>query len=158
MDTQAFQHLLSLFPQLTMRQRRLRNMNSLPLTQITSLAAQLPACRMLPHCPGRGYAVGPGVGRGLRRYRATKQVAHQFRSPRRLWLDSSSPKAQMLGRLRPGLIDSHGDRPTGCRPCGVCKKHRLLVASPLPGAMAAKVTRRHGKVSSRLMRPSSDAV
>ncbi len=45
MDTQAFQHLLSLFPLLTLRQRRLAQQELTTPHPVTSLAAQLPACQ-----------------------------------------------------------------------------------------------------------------
>ncbi|NEY07717.1 IS1595 family transposase, partial [Aeromonas rivipollensis] len=41
MDTQAFQHLLSLFPLLTLRQRRLAQHELTAPHPITSLATQL---------------------------------------------------------------------------------------------------------------------
>ncbi|HHQ4642121.1 TPA: IS1595 family transposase, partial [Aeromonas veronii] len=45
MDTPAFQHLLSLFPQLTLRQRRVAQQE---FHTITSLNSQLPACSGCP--------------------------------------------------------------------------------------------------------------
>ncbi|MCF7693292.1 IS1595 family transposase, partial [Aeromonas hydrophila] len=50
MDTQAFQQLLSLFPLLTSRQRRLAQHELTTPHPITSLATQLPACQCCPHC------------------------------------------------------------------------------------------------------------
>ncbi|MBL0562045.1 IS1595 family transposase, partial [Aeromonas hydrophila] len=44
MDAQAFQQLLSLFPLLTLRQRRLAQHELTTPHSITSLATQLPAC------------------------------------------------------------------------------------------------------------------
>ena len=54
MDTQAFQHLLSLFPQLTLRQRRLAHhelsplIPSLRLPLIYRIAAVVPIVRLRP--------------------------------------------------------------------------------------------------------------
>ncbi|MFM5615963.1 IS1595 family transposase, partial [Aeromonas veronii] len=50
MDTPAFQHLLSLFPQLTLRQRRVAQQELTAPHTITSLNTQLPACSGCPHC------------------------------------------------------------------------------------------------------------
>ncbi|MFB2925916.1 IS1595 family transposase, partial [Aeromonas hydrophila] len=70
MDTQAFQHLLSLFPLLTLRQRRLAQQELTTPHPITSLAAQLPACQCCPHCQAEATQLAPwGWSRGLRRYR-----------------------------------------------------------------------------------------
>ncbi|HHQ4562396.1 TPA: IS1595 family transposase, partial [Aeromonas veronii] len=48
MDTPAFQHLLSLFPQLTLRQRRVAQQELTAPHTITSLNTQLPACSGCP--------------------------------------------------------------------------------------------------------------
>ncbi len=70
MDTPAFQHLLSLFPQLTLRQRRVAQQELTAPHAITSLNAQLPACRGCPHCHADADQLAPwGWSRGLRRYR-----------------------------------------------------------------------------------------
>ncbi|MFQ2132448.1 IS1595 family transposase, partial [Aeromonas hydrophila] len=70
MDTQAFQHLLSLFPLLTLRQRRLAQQELTTPHPITSLATQLPACQCCPHCQAEATLLAPwGWSRGLRRYR-----------------------------------------------------------------------------------------
>ncbi|EPC3543647.1 IS1595 family transposase, partial [Aeromonas hydrophila] len=70
MDTQAFQHLLSLFPLLTLRQRRLAQQELTTPHPITSLATQLPACQCCPHCQAAATLLAPwGWSRGLRRYR-----------------------------------------------------------------------------------------
>ncbi|MCC0180071.1 IS1595 family transposase [Aeromonas hydrophila] len=70
MDTQAFQHLLSLFPLLTLRQRRLAQQELTTPHPITSLATQLPTCQCCPHCQAEATQLAPwGWSRGLRRYR-----------------------------------------------------------------------------------------
>ena len=70
MDTQAFQHLLSLFPQLTLRQRRLAHHELSTPHPVTSLATHLPDCRCCPHCQAEAAQLAPwGWSRGLRRYR-----------------------------------------------------------------------------------------
>ncbi|QGZ71164.1 IS1595 family transposase [Aeromonas hydrophila] len=70
MDTQAFQHLLSLFPLLTLRQRRLAQQELTTPHPITSLATQLPVCQCCPHCQAEATQLAPwGWSRGLRRYR-----------------------------------------------------------------------------------------
>ncbi|TNH93000.1 IS1 family transposase, partial [Aeromonas sobria] len=70
MDTPAFQHLLSLFPQLTLRQRRVAQQELSAPHTITSLNTQLPACSGCPHCQADANQLAPwGWSRGLRRYR-----------------------------------------------------------------------------------------
>ncbi|RWS46077.1 IS1595 family transposase, partial [Arcobacter venerupis] len=70
MDTPAFQHLLSLFPQLTLRQRRVAQQELMEPHTIASLNAQLPACSGCPHCQADVAELAPwGWSRGLRRYR-----------------------------------------------------------------------------------------
>ncbi|WP_429182465.1 transposase, partial [Aeromonas rivipollensis] len=70
MDTQAFQYLLSLFPLLTLRQRRLAQHELTAPHPITSLATQLPPCQCCPHCQAEAAQLAPwGWSRGLRRYR-----------------------------------------------------------------------------------------
>ncbi|BCO14985.1 hypothetical protein RIMD111065_33410 [Aeromonas hydrophila] len=70
MDTPAFQHLLSLFPQLTLHQRRVAQQELTAPHAITSLNTQLPACRGYPHCHADAAQLAPwGWSRGLRRYR-----------------------------------------------------------------------------------------
>ncbi len=70
MDTPAFQHLLSLFPQLTLRQRRVARQELISPHPITSLNTQLPACSGCPHCQAETAQLAPwGWSRGLRRYR-----------------------------------------------------------------------------------------
>lgn len=68
MDTQAFQHLLSLIPRLTLRQGRLAQHElTMPHHFACHSTASLP---LLPPLSGRGYPIGPhGWNRGLRRYR-----------------------------------------------------------------------------------------
>ncbi len=55
MDTQAFQQLLSLFPSLTLRQRRLVQHE---LTPHHLAGHSTPRMPMLPSLPGRGHTVG----------------------------------------------------------------------------------------------------
>ena len=70
MDTQAFQHLLSLFPQLTLRQRRLVEHELTTPHPITSFFTQLQACGCCPHYQAKAAQVTFwGGNRGLRRYR-----------------------------------------------------------------------------------------
>ncbi|MGL5708743.1 MAG: IS1595 family transposase, partial [Aeromonas sp.] len=70
MDTPAFQHLLSLFPQLTLRQRRVAQRELATPHTITSLNSQLPVCSGCPHCQADVTQLAPwGWSRGLRRYR-----------------------------------------------------------------------------------------
>jgi len=54
MDTPAFQHLLSLFPQLTLRQHCVAQQELTAPHTITSLNSQLPACNGCPHCQPLG--------------------------------------------------------------------------------------------------------
>ena len=69
MDTPAFQHLLSLFPLLTLRQRHVAQQELTAPHTITSLNTQLPAC-CCPHCQADVAQLAPwGGSRGLRRYR-----------------------------------------------------------------------------------------
>ncbi|RWT35756.1 IS1595 family transposase, partial [Aeromonas caviae] len=70
MDTPAFQHLLSLFPLLTLRQRRVAQHELAAPHPITSLHAQLPTCCGCPHCQADATQLASwGWSRGLRRYR-----------------------------------------------------------------------------------------
>ncbi|MFB2828489.1 IS1595 family transposase, partial [Aeromonas jandaei] len=67
MDIPAVQHLLSLFPQLTLRQRRVAQQELTAPHAITSLNTQLPACRGCPHCHADSAPLAPrGWRRGLR--------------------------------------------------------------------------------------------
>ena len=63
MDTPAFQHLLSLFPQLTLRQRRVAQQELTAPHTITSLNTQLPAC-CCPHCQADVAQLAPWGGVG----------------------------------------------------------------------------------------------
>ena len=101
-----------------MRQRRLAQHELTTPHPITSLAAQLPACRCCPHCQAEATQLAPlGWSRGLRRYRCKQVCAPVPFSPRRLWPDFARHNA---GRLRPGLIDGLTVRQAAVR-CGVCK-------------------------------------
>lgn len=69
MDTQAFQHLLSLFPLLTLRQRRVAQHELTAPHPMTSLATQLPASSCCPHCQADAANLAPwGWRRMLERY------------------------------------------------------------------------------------------
>lgn len=132
MDTQAFQQLLSLFPLLTLRQRRLAQQELTTPHTITSLATQLPVCQCCPHCQAEATQLAPwGWSRGLRRYRC------------KLCLRTSSVLTNTpLARLRKpqcwedyaqALIDGLTVRQAALR-CGVGKntaflwRHRFLKA------------------------------
>lgn len=130
MDTQAFQHLLSLFPLLTLRQRRVAQHELTAPHPMTSLATQLPTSSCCPHCQADAANLAPwGWSRGLRRYRC------------KLCLRTSSVLTNTpLARLRKAacwedyaqaLIDGLTVRQAAIR-CGVCKntaflwRHRFL--------------------------------
>lgn len=132
MDTPAFQHLLSLFPLLTLRQRRVAQHELAAPHPITSLHAQLPTCCGCPHCQADATQLAPwGWSRGLRRYRC-KQCRRT----------SSLLTKTPLARLRKAehwedyaqaLIEGLTVRQAAVR-CGVCKntaflwRHRFLKA------------------------------
>ncbi len=132
MDTPAFQHLLSLFPLLTLRQRRVAQHELAAPHPITPLHAQLPTCCGCPHCQADATQLAPwGWSRGLRRYRC-KQCRRT----------SSLLTKTPLARLRKAehwedyaqaLIDGLTVRQAAVR-CGVCKntaflwRHRFLKA------------------------------
>ncbi|ATM01010.1 IS1595 family transposase [Aeromonas sp. CA23] len=132
MDTQAFQHLLSLFPQLTLRQRRLAQHELTTPHPITSLATQLPACQCCPHCHAEAAQLAPwGWSRGRRRYRCkqclrTSSVLTQTPMAR-------LRKAQCWEDYAQALIDGLTVRQAALR-CGVGKntaflwRHRFLKA------------------------------
>ena len=62
MDTPAFQHLLYLFPQLTLRQCRIvRHELSEPRSS-TALYTPLPICRICPHCQADAEILLLGTG------------------------------------------------------------------------------------------------
>ena len=131
MDTQAFQHLLSLFPLLTLRQRRLAQQELTTPHPITSLATQLPACQCCPHCQAEATQLAPwGWSRGLRRYRC-KQCR------RTSSLLTKTPmarlrKAECWEDYAQALIDRLTVRQAGSRSLWSQQEHRLLVASPFP--------------------------
>ena len=152
MDTQAFQHLLSLFPQLTMRQRRLAQHELTTPHPITSLAAQLPACRCCPHCQAEATQLAPwGWSRGLRRYRC-KQCLRTSSVLTKTPL-ARLRKAQCWEDYAQALIDGLTVRQAAVR-CGVCKNTAFLWRHRFLKAMVSHQAAREG-VSSRLMRPSS---
>ncbi|WP_410488962.1 IS1595 family transposase [Aeromonas hydrophila] len=132
MDTQAFQHLSSLFPLLTLRQRRLAQHELTTPHPLTSLATQLSACQCCPHCQAEATQLAPwGRSRGLRRYRCklclrtssvlTKTPLARFRKPQ-YWEDYAQ-----------ALIDGLTVRQAALR-CGVGNntaflwRHRFLKA------------------------------
>ncbi len=130
MDTQAFQHLLSLFPLLTLRQRRLAQQELTTPHPITSLATQLPTCQCCPHCQAEATQLAPwGWSRGLRRYRCkqclrtcsvlTNTPLARLRKPQ-CWEDYAH-----------ALIDGLTVRQAALR-CGVCKNTAFFMAPPLP--------------------------
>ncbi len=132
MDTQAFQHLLSLFPSLTSRQRRLAQQELTTPHPITSLATQLPVCQCCPHCQAEATQLAPwGWSRGLRRYRCkqclpTSSVLTKTPMAR-------LRKAQCWEDYAQALIDGLTVRQAALR-CGVGKntaflwRHRFLKA------------------------------
>jgi len=66
MDTPAFQHLLSIFPQLNLCQRRVAQQELTAPHAITYLNAQLPACRGCLHCHADAAQLAPwGWSRGV---------------------------------------------------------------------------------------------
>ena len=81
MDTQAFQHLLSLFPLLTLRQRRLAQQELTPPSPHHLVGHSTSRMPMLPSLPGRGHTVG-SLGLVSRAAPLSLQAvsAHQFRS------------------------------------------------------------------------------
>ncbi|MCE9945813.1 IS1595-like element ISAeme10 family transposase [Aeromonas rivipollensis] len=132
MDTQAFQHLLSLFPLLTLRQRRLAQHELTAPHPITSLATQLPPCQCCPHCQAEAAQLAPwGWSRGLRRYRC-KQCLRTSSVLTKTPL-ARLRKAQCWEDYAQALIDGLTVRQAAVR-CGVCKntaflwRHRFLKA------------------------------
>jgi transposase-like protein len=76
MDTQAFQHLLSLFPQLSVRQRNSAQQELQRPSQHAQITTLLPDCPECPHCQAKPDLLAPwGWSRDLRRYRC-KQCLH----------------------------------------------------------------------------------
>ncbi|RQM62732.1 IS1595 family transposase, partial [Aeromonas enteropelogenes] len=74
----AFQHLLSLFPQLTLRQRRVARQELMSPHPITSLNTQLPACSGCPHCQAETAQLAPwGWSRGLRQRGLPRPPRHR---------------------------------------------------------------------------------
>lgn len=145
MDTQAFQHLLSLFPFLTLRQRRVAQHELTAPHSITSLANQLPASRCCPHCQAEAIQLAPwSWSRGLRRYRC-----------KQCWRTSSVLTNTPLARLRKApcweayaqaLIEGLTVRQAAIR-CGVCKNTAFLWRHRFLKAMAThQATREEGIV------------
>ena len=145
MDTQAFQHLLSLFPQLTLRQRRLAHHELSTPHPVTSLATHLPDCRCCPHCQAEAAQLAPwGWSRGLRRYRCkqcqrTSSVLTKTPMARLRKADCWEEYAQ-------ALIEGLTVRQAAAR-CGVAKNTAFLWRHRFLKAMAAhQATREEGIV------------
>lgn len=126
---QAFQHLLSLFPLLTLRQRRLAQHELTAPHPITSLATH---CQCCPHCQAEAAQLAPkGWSRGLRRYRC-KQCLRTSSVLTKAPL-ARLRKAQCREDYAQALIDGLTVRQAAAR-CGVCKntaflwRHRFLTA------------------------------
>ncbi|CAJ1850242.1 IS1595 family transposase ISAs23 [Aeromonas hydrophila] len=132
MDTPVFQHLLSLFPQLTLHQRRVAQQELTAPHVITSLNTQLPACSGSPHCQADVTQLAPwGWGRGLRRYRC-KQCLRTSSVLTKTPL-ARLRKAQCWEEYAQTLIEGLTVRQAAMR-CGVSKntaflwRHRFLRA------------------------------
>lgn len=152
MDTQAFQHLLSLFPQLTLRQRRLAQNELSTPHPVTSLVTQLPACSCCPHCQADAAQLAPwGWSRGLRRYRCKQCL-------RTCSILTKTPmarlrKAECWEEYAQALIDGLTVRQAAAR-CGVCKNTAFLWRHRFLKAMAShQATREEGIVE--VVKPSS---
>ncbi|WP_393936448.1 helix-turn-helix domain-containing protein, partial [Aeromonas rivipollensis] len=142
MDTQAFQHLLSLFPQLTLRQRRLAQYELTAPHPITSLATQLPPCQCCPHCQAEAAQLAPwGWSRGLRRYRC-KQCLRTSSVLTKTPL-ARLRKAQCWEDYAQALIDGLTVRQAAAR-CGVCKNTAFLWRHRFLKAMASHQAAREG--------------
>jgi len=122
MDTPAFQHLLSLFPHLTLRQRRVaqQELTAPPhhyLAQYLVTGMQWWIC---PHCQADVTELAPwGWSRGLRRYRC------------KLCLRTSTILTKMpLARLRKAQCWEGPHRRVGCSQGRGQQKHRVPLASP----------------------------
>ncbi|MFM5136868.1 IS1595 family transposase, partial [Aeromonas rivipollensis] len=144
MDTQAFQHLLSLFPQLTLRQRRLAQHELTSPHPITSLATQLPPCQCCPHCQAEAAQLAPwGWSRGLRRYRC-KQCLRTSSVLTKTPL-ARLRKAQCWEDYAQALIDGLTVRQAAVR-CGVCKNTAFLWRHRFLTAMASHQAAREGGI------------
>lgn len=145
MDTPAFQHLLSLFPQLTLRQRRVAQQELTAPHTITSLNTQLPACSGCPHCQANVTQLAPwGWSRGLRRYRCKlclRTSTVLTKTPLALLR-----KAQRWEDYAQALIEGLTVR-QAARRCGVSKNTAFLWRHRFLCAMAAhQATREEGIV------------
>ncbi len=152
MNTQAFQHLLSLFPQLTVRQRRLAHHELSTPHPVTSLATHLPDCRCCPHCQAEVAQLASwGWSRGLRRYRC-KQCQ---RTSSVLTKTSMTKlrKAECWEDYAQALIDGLTVRQAAAR-CGVSKNTAFLWRHRFLKAMADHQATREEGVLSRSMKPS----
>ncbi|TNJ22650.1 IS1595 family transposase, partial [Aeromonas sobria] len=145
MDTPAFQHILSLFPQLTLRQRRVAQQELSAPHAITSLNSQLPACSGCPHCQADANQLAPwGWSRGLRRYRCKRCLRTSTvltRTPL-----ARLRKAQCWEDYAQALIEGLTVRRAALR-CGVSKNTAFLWRHRFLRAMAAhQATREEGIV------------
>ena len=132
MDTPAFQHLLSLFPLLTLRQRRVAQHELAAPHPITSLHAQLPTCCGCPHCQADATQLAPGAGAVGCVVTVVSSVGEPApSSPRRLWPDyvrlsigRTTPRLSSTGSLsaRPPSAAVFARTPPSCR------RHRFLKA------------------------------
>lgn len=135
MDTPAFQYLLSLFPQLTVRQRRIARHELTAPRSTSALYTPLPVCRVCPHCQAEAEHLAPwGWSRGLRRYRC-KQCLHTCTILTKTPL-TRLRKVHCWAAYAQALIDGLTVRQAAIR-CGISKntaflwRHRFLRAMAL---------------------------
>ena len=132
MDTQAFQHLLILFPQLSVRQRHIAQRELQQPSLPSRINALLPDCPACPHCHAQPDQLAPwGWTRGLRRYRC-KQCLRTCSTLTKTPL-ARLRKSQCWQAYAQALIDGLTVR-AAARRCGVSKntaflwRHRFLRA------------------------------
>ncbi len=152
MDAPAFQHLLSLFPLLTLRQRRVAQRELAAPQAIASLATQMPTCSGCPHCRAYAAQLAPWGGAGdCVVIVASCAYAPAPSSPRPPWPDCASGSVGKI-TLKPSLRDS-----LFARPLSVAGSAKI---PPSCGATASSPRwppiRRHGKRGLwKSMKPSS---
>ena len=132
MDTQAFQHLLTLFPQLSVRQRHIAQRELQQPSLPSRINALLPDCPACPRCHAQPDQLAPwGWTRGLRRYRC-KQCLRTCSTLTKTPL-ARLRKSQCWQAYAQALIDGLTVR-AAARRCGVSKntaflwRHRFLRA------------------------------
>ncbi|WP_429033558.1 transposase, partial [Aeromonas media] len=132
MDTQAFQHLLTLFPQLSVRQRHIAQRELQQPSLPSRINALLPDCPACPHCHAQPDQLAPwGWTRGVRRYRC-KQCLRTCSTLTKTPL-ARLRKSQCWQAYAQALIDGLTVR-AAARRCGVSKntaflwRHRFLRA------------------------------